>query len=136
MIGNVDFSTWLVLTITNNSKNTCSDISNLNINLINDNRILSDPKHPNKYLHIPINGHVPDGTSITFMETHKNFTPKIQKLINGQAIFRLKNNGNTNITAICDNQTVSTNILVNTSVYKSVLISSKVGELIYCNIYP
>lgn len=47
------------------------------------------------------------------METHSNITPKVQKLINGQTIFRLKNTGNMNITATCDNQTVSIDIHTN-----------------------
>ncbi|AEG18344.1 beta strand repeat-containing protein [Methanobacterium paludis] len=108
----VNVSPWLVLTVTND---------NSSILIGGKSIVTADLQHDSKGgYHDPVNGHVPDGTVVTFnlLNTRLGSLNTISTtLTNGTAItmFTAANSGNENVTATIDNQLESTLIIINKS---------------------
>ncbi|MGB9980205.1 Ig-like domain-containing protein [Methanobacterium sp.] len=103
---NVNVTSWMVLHVTA-IPNTILNSSNstVTVNICFDNL--------NNY-YDPANGHVPDGTPVTFTGTLGSFNQPSTKLVNGVAtsVFTANHAGTASINAIVDDQTVSALVTV------------------------
>ncbi len=114
---NTEVTPWLVLTATANPtiipKNS---LSTINLNLLYDSGILTDPNNPNLYYHEPSNGHIPDGTPATFSTTLGNIIAS-SNFINGLAQATLNGgtiNGIADISGTVDSETPHLLVTVDT----------------------
>ena len=109
---NVNVTSWLVLNITANPTSISNGAnSTVTVDLLHDNT-------GNYY--DPVNGHVPDGTPVTFNLSNTSLgslNTISTTLKNGKATtkFTAANIGNENVTATVDNQLESTLIIINKS---------------------
>ncbi|MDP1552998.1 MAG: chitobiase/beta-hexosaminidase C-terminal domain-containing protein [Methanobacteriaceae archaeon] len=108
---------WLVLTGTANPtiipKNS---LSTINLNLLYDSGILTDPNNPNLYYHDPNDGHIPDGTLATFSTTLGNIIAS-SNFINGVAQATLNGgiiNGIADVSGTVDSETLHLLVTVDT----------------------
>ena len=101
---------WLVLNIkADPSIIKPGQTSNITVDLLHDNGILTDPTHPENYYHDPANGHIPDGITVNFT-TNLGTVINPLIMINGIAVSTLNigslMNGIAMISAVLDGQTV------------------------------
>ena len=107
---NVSVASWLVLNITANPTSISNGgNSTVTVDLLHDNT---------GTYYDPVNGHVPDGTQITFNLSNSSLgslNTTSTTLTNGTAttLFTSTNSGNENVTATVDNQLLSTLITIN-----------------------
>ena len=106
----VNVTSWLVLNITANSTIFNGVNSTVTVDLLHDNT---------GTYHDPVNGHVPDGTLVTFTATNGSLNPITTTLINGEAttLFTANHVGTSTINATVDNQTVTQLLTVNPASY-------------------
>ncbi|PKL66485.1 MAG: hypothetical protein CVV28_10815 [Methanobacteriales archaeon HGW-Methanobacteriales-1] len=108
---------WLVLTATANPTTIPKNsLSTINLNLLYDSGILTDPNNPGLYYHNPNDGHIHDGTLATFSTTlgniiaSSNFTNGlVQATLNGGTI-----NGIADISGTVDSETPHLLVTVDT----------------------
>ena len=116
--GSMNINTWIVLTITANPTTVDYDgASTVTADLLYDSGILNDPTNPSLYYHDPSNGHVPDGITVDFLgDALGNVNPLVSTFINGSAntTFTGLQPGVSEISTTVDNQTITTNININT----------------------
>ena len=106
-VDNVDSDSWLVLTITPHKNSIdAGGKTVVTVDLLHD---------CNGVYHDPANGHVPDGTVVTFSASNGTLNPITTELVNGSAVTTLtaKSEGKSIIQATIDNQTVLTEVTVN-----------------------
>jgi predicted outer membrane repeat protein len=103
---------WLVLNINADpSIIRSSQTSNISVDLLHDNGILSDPAHPELYYHDPANGHVPNGVLVYFITSLGTLESPL--MMNNGIVLSTLNigslvNGIITVSAIVDDQTVQT----------------------------
>ena len=116
--GSMNINTWIVLTITANPTTVDYDgVSTVTADLLYDSGILNDPTNPSLYYHDPSNGHVPDGITVDFLgDALGNVNPLVSTFINGSTntTFTGLQPGVSEISTTVDDQTVTTNININT----------------------
>ena len=106
-VDNVDSGSWLVLSITPRKNSIdAGGKTVVTVDLLHD---------CNGVYHDPANGHVPDGTVVTFSASNGTLNPITTELVNGSAVTTLtaKSEGKSIIQATIDNQTVLTEVTVN-----------------------
>ena len=106
VLGNVDVSTWLVLTISASPTSiTTSGTSNITADITHDQ---------NGTYYNPTNGHVPDGISISFTSTLGTVNPITATLTNGMAstTFTAKTPGLAKINSTVDGYSNAANVSV------------------------
>jgi uncharacterized repeat protein (TIGR01451 family) len=109
--GIVNVTSWLVLNATVNPTSImdCGN-STVTVDLLHDNT---------GTYHDPVNGHVPDGTPVTFTATNGNLNPTSTTLINGQAtaLFTANHAGTASINTTIDNQTITKQLTITPTAY-------------------
>ena len=109
--GIVNVTSWLVLNATVNPTSIMDGgNSTVTVDLLHDNT---------GTYHDPVNGHVPDGTPVTFTATNGNFNPTTTTLINGQAktLFTANHAGTASINTTIDNQTITKQLTITPTAY-------------------
>ena len=107
--GDVNYGPWLVLTIKSSSDKT--DVGG-KVN------VAADLQHDNNGVyHDPSEGHVIDGTVVSFSVDNGSLNPITVELVNGSAftVFTAKNVGSANVSATLDKETVTTKLTVSQS---------------------
>ena len=109
--GGSDVSSWIVMNITVDPNSILNGAnSTVTVDLLHDNT---------GAYHDPLNGHIPDGTLVTFTSTLGSFNPTTATIVNGIAtvLFTANQTGTGNLTATTDNQTVTQLLTVNPASY-------------------
>ena len=108
--GIVNVTSWLVLKITANSTIFNGVNSTVTVDLLHDNT---------GTYHDPADGHIPDGTLVTFTATNGSLNPTTTTLINGQTttLFTANHVGTSIINATVDKQTVTKDLTVKPASY-------------------
>ena len=104
--GDVDYGPWLILTVKSGSaKNDVDGEVTLNVDLQHDS---------NGVYHDPSEGHVMDGTVVTFSTESGSLSPFAVKLVDGSGVtvFTAKAVGLASVNAAFDNETIITNLTV------------------------
>ena len=119
--GTIDTSRWLYMTINatpTTINNTQSSLVTVNFNnQYNGTTVKSlDPSE----------GHIPDGTPVTYSSTLGTFNPVISTTVNGitTALFTANRAETGNITAVTDNQTLTKLLTVNPAAYLYLNVTS------------
>lgn len=116
-IGGFNIDNWIVLTL-NQSNPTIvgGQNDNLTAYLTYTNGILTDPSHPDLYYLNPAKGHILNGVTLNWTTKLGNITPQ-SSFVDGisQAVLNTDNlltNGESTITAVLENQSLSTTATV------------------------